>query len=340
MTQCTDTRGAEYDAIISTTAAKHIAPERRQFSERFSERIPAQGVAIYALPTRLIESLKSNAPGWLTDDDLAFEEELADLCQRFRAVGVTAGHLVCYDWLGLPGHGDNGPLTMSLFKWLGWDQFWTWEQANNLLRMGADRTDPLRQQLQAFLGWLITNPVFLREAAELRAKEKARIDAGKPIEDNEDLVRGFAKFCAAWSLDGLATWDLPIPQGVNLSGLGTQLGIREESIDLSLPATLRLPARYPLSELLKELREHAASDRLAGWCDVLDQSGGDCKGLRRYRQMLPLHFYRNIVLESRYRDRIPGCVERLDLAFAQVLDLGEDSVKKLRLAIRQRLRDE
>ncbi len=53
---------------------------------------------------------------------------------------------------------------------------------------------------------------------------------------------------------------------------------------------------------------------------------------------LPLHFYLNVVLRSRYGNRFRGKVEALDEVFAQFLGgQGADSVKKLRLFIQQRL---
>lgn len=235
--------------------------------------------------------------------------------------------------------GNSEPLTLSALKWLGWDKFWTLETANHLLNVGADRTEPIRQQLQAFIGWLITNPTFVSQVAEFKARENDKLAAGEPLDEDKELLQAFVEFCAEWQLDGMATWDLPIPRGVNLSGLAIPLCASDESINLTLPATVRLPARFPLGELMKELRRNTVSDRLDGWREVLDQSGGDGKGLHRYRQMLPLHFYRNVVLKSRYRDRIPGHVELLDVAFADFFgDIREDSVKKLRLGVERRLK--
>ncbi len=257
--------------------------------------------------------------------------------------GVAGGKPVSYGWLtmGTQSDGQSEPLTLATLKWLGWDQYWTLATANRLLNYGADRTEPLRRQLQAILGWLITNPTFVSQVAEFEAREENLLAAGKSLEDDKELLAAFIEFCAEWQLDGMATWDLPIPCGVNLSGLTIPLGNRDEPINLTFPATVRLPARFPLGDLMKELRRDTLSNRLAGWREVLDPNGGDGKGLRRYRQILPLHFYRNVVLQSRYRDRILGHVELLDVAFADFFgDIGEDSVKKLRLGIERRFKGE
>jgi hypothetical protein len=313
------------------------------FSERFSNRISGREPSIYSLPVQLVESLRAKLPYWLTAQDLTFEEEFADLCGRYHVVGAAGGKSVPYGWLTIatPTEQPIESLTLSDLKLFEGDQFWTLETANCLLKAGADRIEPIRQQLQAFIGWLITNPAFVSQVAEFKAREKDKLAAGEPLEDDKELLLTFVEFCAEWQLDGMATWDLPIPCGVNLSGLAIPLGNRGEPINLTFPATVRLPARFPLGDLMKELRRDTLSDRLAGWREVLDPNGGDGKGLRRYRQILPLHFYRNVVLQSRYGDRILGHVELLDVAFADFFgDIGEDRVKKLRLGIERRFKGE
>ena len=329
--------------MITATNVQSFCGEWATFCERFTDKISGRESSFYSLPLELIKPLQSTIPNWLTAEAVTFEEEFANLCGRHNVVGVAAGRPVPYGWLtfATQSAGQGEPLTLSDLKWLGWDQFWSLETANRLLNVGADRTEPLRRQLQAFIGWLITNPAFVSQVAEFKAREKDKLATGEPLEDDEELLAAFVEFCAEWQLDGMATWDLPIPRGVNLSDLAIPLCTRDESINLTLPATIRLPARWPLNDLMRDLRRNAISDRLAGWLEVLDQSGGDGKGLHRYRQMLPLHFYRNVVLKSRYGDHFSGHVELLDVAFADFFgDIREDSVKKLRLGIERRLKGE
>jgi len=329
--------------LITATNARSLYGEWRDISDLYTGRIPEQEAFSYSLPSQLLKSIKSAMPNWLAASALTFEDSLADLCERYQVVGVAGGKPVSYGWLtmGTQSDGQSEPLTLATLKRLGWDQYWTLATANRLLTVGADRIAPFRQQLQAFLGWLITNPTFVSQVAEFEAREENLLAAGKSLEDDKELLAAFIEFCAEWQLDGMATWDLPIPRGVNLSGLAIPLCTRDESINLTLPATIRFPARWPLNDLMRDLRRNAISDRLAGWLEVLDQSGGDGKGLHRYRQMLPLHFYRNVVLKSRYGDHFSGHVELLDVAFADFFgDIREDSVKKLRLGIERRLKGE
>ena len=129
---------------------------------------------------------------------------------------------------------------------------------------------------------------------------------------------------------------MPVPLGVDLTGLGLVANESERSIKLCLPPTMRLPARFPIAEIFREICAESATEQLAEWQDVLNM-GEQGTGLRRYAQILPLHFYRNIVLSSRYANRLMGHTERLDIAFAKYfrkigLKIGADSVKKMRLA--------
>ena len=165
MTQYIDTHSATEGAVITATNVKSFCDEWATFCEHFSDKVSGREPAIYSLPLRFVESLRTTMPNWLAAVDLAFEEEFADLCGCYDAVGVAAGRPVPYGWLTIATQsaGQSEPLTLAAMKWLGWDQFWTLETANRLLNVGADRTEPLRQQLQAFIGWLITNPAFVCE---------------------------------------------------------------------------------------------------------------------------------------------------------------------------------
>jgi len=80
-----------------------------------------------------------------------------------------------------------------------------------------------------------------------------------------------------------------------------------------------------------------ASPHLLEWQQILDHDKKGGVGPERFRHILWIHFYRNVVLEGRYRGRFTGRVEAIDHAFGKFLHLSEDSVKKLRLEINRRL---
>jgi hypothetical protein len=136
----------------------------------------------------------------------------------------------------------------------------------------------------------------------------------------------------------MATWDLPAPQGPNLAGIELPESARRgaEQVSLELPLTTRLPARFPIRDVIAEIRNQTARPHLAEWHEILDREGKNGPGLRQFRTMLHIQFFRDIVLASRYLDRFKGRVEALDRAFGVFFDVSQDSVKKIRLEAEHR----
>jgi hypothetical protein len=79
--------------------------------------------------------------------------------------------------------------------------------------------------------------------------------------------------------------------------------------------------------------------RVVGYVDLLfDQYPAFGAGEHRFVIMTSgLRSVRDKVLASRYCARMKGNTERLDRAFAEYLGTSEDSIKKMRLAIKGRL---
>jgi hypothetical protein len=108
------------------------------------------------------------------------------------------------------------------------------------------------------------------------------------------------------------------------------------SVSLDLPLSVRLPAASPICESITEIRDSAAVDDLTDWQGVLRHKCEDKFGVQQFSNILPVQFFRNIVLNSRYGTTFPGRVMDVDMAFATYLNRSEDSVKKLRLKIERR----
>jgi hypothetical protein len=67
------------------------------------------------------------------------------------------------------------------------------------------------------------------------------------------------------------------------------------------------------------------------------EEGGDDRGDVRYMNLLWLYRYHHLVLVRRYGSSCRENLERLDSAYAKVLELVQDSVKKLRLHLQRAL---
>ncbi len=306
---------------------------------------------VYPLPHDLIVAVHEKISSWFSDAELAAEKNLTDLCKAHHAIGIFHGRPATYPLFNRP---EVPWLSEELFQRLGWGEYFTIQQARRGFRLCFEQLDPLWERLLAYVGWLLTNPAFLAERDRLRARWENAIQILRAIpaypvrvaeektqsrrpRDGEDaladFVSDFNSFFERWQLQRLPTWDLPEPCGANLTG--EQLPSNSSSsvgrFTISIPATLRLPAHFPLQKVLEEHQRQQTPEHLRAWMIVQNQQHKDGLNNRRFEHMFQLAFFRDTVLASRYRDRFDGNVTRIDQAFADFLSLGVDSIKKLRL---------
>jgi len=305
-----------------------------EFEELFSD---CDAAVVYGLPESLIDTLAEHVPSLCNDDELGFERRLSELLRRHHSVGLSHGRLIrsCL-------FEEREPMTVSRedVQSLGWEEYGlTPEKVNALCLEIESRAVPFREQAVAYAGWLVTNPHFLAEVAAIRERKRELVLKASDDERAYLFDREMNAFCSKWQLAGMASWDLPEPQGPNLAGMELPESARRgaEQVSLEIPLTMRLPARFPIRDLIAEIRSQAAQPHLCEWQKILSKDSEDGSGLRQFRAMLQIQFFRNVVLASRYADRFKGRVEALDRAFGRFLKLGEDSVKKLRLKIERRL---
>ena len=187
----------------------------------------------------------------------------------------------------------------------------------------------------------MTEPTFLEEVVSLKLLEKTHCGLNNSDEERRQAITEYCGFCNRWRLMGMATWELPLPQGPNISSLPLPNSVvpLATMTNLQLPATMRLPARFPLDQILKKQRHNNSTDNLDGWQKILDrEESGNKLGIQGFCQMMELHFYRNIVLPSRHSDRIRKNVALLDEKFGEFLGgVSSDSIKKIRSACNRRL---
>jgi hypothetical protein len=308
-----------------------------EFRDLFHDRDPA---VVYGVPGDLLDALAEDVPDLFdfNKDALSFEYRLADFFQQHYSVGLVHGRLIRSSLFE-----ERAPLTISSedFHALGWEQFGlTQQKANHLCSELESRSAQFHEQAVAYAGWLVTNPQFLNEVTAIREGKRELLTMASDFETAIKLDPEMNAFCAKWQLAGMASWDLPEPQGPNLAGIRLPESARrgDEQVNLELPLTMRLPARVPIRDIVAEIRVQAASPHLAEWQEILDRSKGRSgPGESQFATILQIQFFRNIVLESRYGERFSGRVQALDRAFSRFVGLEEDSIKKLRLEIQRRL---
>lgn len=305
----------------------------------------------YAIPPRIIEMLASKK-GWLSSDKAKIEMRFGQACDTFNAVGILfdgfaqwrfarAYQKLQFDFdickAAWPDHGTSAAVALA-------------EKTSHTC------CAPIFQRQQAYVAWLLTSQLFLRERDSIRRKWGKSVDQlgrlpvslTRPQSGSIEIVAkmnrsklfnmitDFTAFYQRWHLLGLATWDLPIPLGANLgapSTVNTFLGLQDApAIQLSKP--LRLQARFPYDQVLR----HRSEAHLEKWQSLTRQQ--DPAGIKyaRLARCCQLHFLRNIVLKGAYPDLFVRCESRLDEILARYFRIGDETIRKLRLWISQQLR--
>jgi hypothetical protein len=242
------------------------------------------------------------------------------------------------------------PSPAELYRWLdGERHFANRAQLESSVRCAAERLRPLNERLEAYLGWLVTDPQFRQELAALRQQWEAdlvrigripQIPVDQELErwrqtsdlDQRDqqLASEFSVFYERWQLRGLATWDLPIPQGANL-GLPancSHLFVAASRPAVALAATLRLRGGDSPAELL----ETDTPEHLSEWRLIQDQQDPHNMSYARLANAFKLYILDTVILRSAYPEKRPGNIAAIDRLLGQYLEAGgEDSIKKLRL---------
>ena len=322
----------EFEKVVDSLRNDWVAL-RDKFPELFGD---PDSTVLYGVPDSLFDALEREAPGIFADQQFEFERELARVLKRQHSIGIVAGRLVRSSLFE-----ERAPMTVSQddFDALGWKEFGlTCEKANQLGETIEFRTVFFHEQRVAYAGWLLTNPLFKREVADMRESEQVFLTATS-VDAAAPFVEAMNSFLNRWQLSGMSSWELPEPQGPNLAGIEPSEASRRgaEMVTLQFPLTTRLPARFPVRELVSEIRNQADQPHLKEWHEILDQDSKSSPGLRRFSHLLNIQFFRNEVLPLRFGKRIAGNVAALDRAFGLYLGVGEDSVKKLRSESKRRL---
>ena len=206
-------------------------------------------------------------------------------------------------------------------------------------------------RLKGYAGWLLTEPAFLAECRSLSQRWDALPDADRPrfplsrgsFHSNlpEELRRTaseagvafgaeFFHFCDRWGLAGMASWDLPEPQGPLFPSL----------LPPGAPALpqrglhLYLPIHYPLTGdddlLARILRDQQTLAAEVG----LPRSAAGLPHYKAYATILEVIHWERVIL-SRFDSARPprGSVGHIKDAIAKTLGISIDQVAKWRQAI-------
>jgi hypothetical protein len=316
---------------------------RRHAGNPFLELDP-----LYALPEALIAAIVKEIPRFFTDHEKTFEQDLAALArdhsesdQRQADVDRELRDMLAEEMR------DSGAKQLVVERYF---------------QSEAERRREIETRVEAFAGWLVTNPHFREERDGLKKKWREQVEAWGRFPSHrrsflgeqawsagpqpEPVIRGpdwtderwceevtrvnapleaFRIFYRRWCLERFLTWDLPQPLWPELSGSTTldTFTLSEAGVHVFLPWHLLRDHKFTLQDLQAHLKRTRNPTHLDDWLT----KGSNKPGLVAYRRRFLLYRYWHLGIAARYPGRIPGNTEALDRAFAAHLNLS-DEVKK------------
>jgi len=314
----------------------------------------------FTLPPRLLRPLVAQCgKKAFKPESLHLEGSLTDRISHNKC-------LVGYNALGeglehhlLPFHSDPLPNpSNSTLERIGWSR----SSYDRFLQEAPKRLEPYREALRGYLGWLVTNPLYLSERDALFETWRDQINhEGIPqsgptvfgsISHHElvqrvvssttvDFLTEFARFYARWRLQHLVARDLPMPLGPQLPithPLTLLTHMRAGGVSLYQPDTVMIPSRDTLRDTLEDIRVHQLENgHLSEWTDIIRKSRSSNHTVHKYGQILNLHFYWSL-LEQRHPALFKGRRSKIQAAFGDYLGVDTRAIEKARQQINVRLR--
>jgi hypothetical protein len=299
------------------------------------------------------------APGFLSSEEIAFERDLA------RTVSGGFFHKMPFDWQ-MPGEpprplpmvvADAAPRALEMIRAMRADYLQRCEGLDPLQTQAKLATEDRYGKLAnlreaAYTGWLVMNTPFREERRVFRLRFGNLVDQlrgfpavpGSGLESVTPSIQPpfaneeFMNFYGRWGLATFQTWDLPLP----LSAAMFYRNAYDPSVSGAAGVNVFIPwymfrdGQLDLMKLAKDLQKSRNMSHLAGWMET-PTARRDRWGDVRLRTALALYRYQNLALQSRYPGRGGWQASRQDTAFAKFLDLSVESVRQVRLHLRQNL---
>jgi hypothetical protein len=350
-------RGTRMTDVASSGSSGH--PDWDAFSRRHAGNLFLKHDPLYALTEPLIESIKQYIPDFFSADEEQFERDLSRTASfgffLHRPLGSTAEPREHGNGQTLNERQQNSALRINQMlaeelRRTGANR----EEMSTYFEQRADQRETIVARQDAYAGWLVLNREYrddvchFREAWEPAVRAIGRFPRlpmryGTDPTDEVELPSEFRDACydffCLWGLETLATWDWPVPMEPDLdTHLRGDLNLPSASgMLLFIPWYLLRGNRLDLRKVVQQSRLASAPDHLLDWVNRrADRRGGDL-GDVRYATIRWLYCFDELVLARRYSAACEGNRQRLDLAFADVIDRDEDTVKKLRREIRREL---
>ena len=318
-------------------------PHWRELKERLGDDSRLLQIdPLYALPTDLFDTLREHAPEVLGPDKKV-ERLLARFCQENGFAGFWRHRPFSYPLLDPQGRGLLNEEHMRAYKrhWPTLQTFGIQEKIKGEFKPGT----LVGSRMQAYLGWLVTEPAYrqerdaLRQQGEAVVAETADVESFNWIPAAEDIQRlglpvsdearsfheSYRQFCRRWCIERLVTWDLPLPTDLvwDVAADAASEDLHAQGVLLFVPYSFIPHGTVNLSDMSSRILHARTPEHLRGW---VDRESADRLGQKedRFGNLYRFHHFWNVILD-RYRDRIAGNRTRAKAALGDFL-IGPDSV--------------
>lgn len=292
----------------------------------------------FTLPTDLLAAVKHRVR-WEKFDRVLWELEEqigTEASQDAGVVGYNDCQPIFYPYLS-ERNPDSEVVSSADVKWMGWTE----QQADDVNSASGFLASQHNQKM-SYCGWLMSKPRFRIEQRAVLESHARCFELGPPIfirheKVEESEVRGdqlaaleqWQLFYARWRLNKLVAPGLPDPVGAQWADLGrdfTPAHLRESTRGPRMSDTQMLPDAETLRSLMKESRADDADKHLRDWKRLIDPSNpSKVQQIARYARIFRLQHYWK-VLYSRHGISLKGERGRLELAFADYLDIDVSSI--------------
>ena len=290
----------------------------------------------------------------ITSEEAQAENAFRECCGGFGAsvVGVWEGIPVRYELLG-PSCSTH--ISDELIQLAGWDQsksknaldselgklqLKTTGDAHQRLAYAGKltiRDEYQKEKLSLYAQWRKLNsqidwPLLAntadREAVAMLRKE---IDTNRTLPDNaQSFLEQATTFMRKWDLYGMATWELPLPQGPleHLPAGPIRHFLGPNNIVSAYPNPYDIPSSQDVRKEIRDQQRRAAREKGIGADFPLTDLAPRAGHASMYENVFRLWFIEGAVLQ-RYRGR-KRLATRLIKAFAEHLNCKIDRINQLR----------
>lgn len=332
----------------------------REFSARHPGIPALQDETIYSLTEGILETLIEKAPGFLSEEEIEFELDLA----KTSPIGFSQGRPMGrgYFW---PAGTPEEEMALDDYRRARESEVRA-ERQVQLMGLGKDDEradadvhgyeaafDRVDDRCKAFLGWLITQKPFWDEVAVLRGRFGGEVakrgfpaifETWPPVEEldlderlSDELSAPFFEFYGRWCLNSLFSWELPEPLKPVMNPPRAVVALAGAGPRFFVPWLFLRDDVVPLKDLLRFTRLDAPP-QLTDWFSSVQSRGDAARGPKGTELLAYVYRYDVLVLSRRYGERInkKGKQGRR-AAIDEVLAAGAydaDSIKRARGALK------